>query len=45
VGSPAKFHTIEVSELHGDGQWHKYSIDTKTLDNWRESGGQITAAE
>ncbi len=45
IGSKPRFHTIHLSDLTQDGQWHKYEIPASTLASWRSLGGMLAAVE
>lgn len=45
VGSSPRFHTIHLADLNTDGEWHRYNISEKVLNNWRKGGGKVIAFE
>ncbi|HEC76677.1 MAG TPA: hypothetical protein ENI33_05420 [Thermoplasmatales archaeon] len=45
IGSSPRFHTIHLADLKTDGEWHRYNISEKILNNWRKGGGKVIAFE
>ncbi|HHF56699.1 MAG TPA: hypothetical protein ENL42_07325 [Thermoplasmatales archaeon] len=45
VGSPPRFYTIPLSDLNGDGKWHRYDIPSNIIAKWRRGGGRVVGVE
>ena len=45
MGSKPRFHTVYLSNLNRDGNWHIYRIPDSILNSWRKGGGKITGIE
>ncbi|MBC7080663.1 MAG: hypothetical protein H5T44_00190 [Thermoplasmatales archaeon] len=44
-GSSPKSIEIPISSLTADKEWHKYEIPKEKIDEWRQSGGSVSAIE